>query len=288
MDKSEIIKAVIEKEYQISPEAVELIKSSNSPECLLKYVLSTVRVAKAYLKSSNRTLGEFIPITAPDRAEIPATPDPAARFKDYKGGAAIQQGEVFDPTPQNIEARVIRATLPNGLKLVMFPKKTRGGTVAATMTSASATRSRCSANPPRAPWPGPADARHHEQNRQQIQDETDRLKAQINVTGHSSPSVAPARWRRTSPIRCASPANYCASPPSPKPNSSRSASSASPGRERQERAQYPGIARHEPPYEPATRAATCAIPLPSMKRSRTGRRSRSTTSQILRAVLWRR
>jgi len=42
MDKSEIIKAVIEKEYQISPEAVELIKSSNSPECLLKYVLSTV------------------------------------------------------------------------------------------------------------------------------------------------------------------------------------------------------------------------------------------------------
>jgi zinc protease len=53
------------------------------------------------------------------------------RFKDYKGGAAVQQGEVFDPTPQNIEARVIRATLPNGLKLVMFPKKTRGGTVVA-------------------------------------------------------------------------------------------------------------------------------------------------------------
>jgi hypothetical protein len=57
------------------------------------------------------------------------------RFKDYKGGAAIQQGEVFDPTPQNIEARVIRATLPNGLKLVMFPKKTRGGTVVAVMNS---------------------------------------------------------------------------------------------------------------------------------------------------------
>jgi zinc protease len=33
------------------------------------------RVAKAYLKPSNRTLGEFIPATmAPDRAEIPATP----------------------------------------------------------------------------------------------------------------------------------------------------------------------------------------------------------------------
>lgn len=42
MEKSEIIKAIMEKEYQISPEAVELIKSSNSPESLLKYVLSTV------------------------------------------------------------------------------------------------------------------------------------------------------------------------------------------------------------------------------------------------------
>ena len=46
------------------------------------------RVAKAYLKSSNRTLGEFIPTATPDRAEIPATPDAAVRFKDYKGGAA--------------------------------------------------------------------------------------------------------------------------------------------------------------------------------------------------------
>jgi DNA polymerase II small subunit len=42
MEKGEIIKAIMEREYQISPEAVELIKSSNSPESLLKYVLSTV------------------------------------------------------------------------------------------------------------------------------------------------------------------------------------------------------------------------------------------------------
>ena len=32
------------------------------------------RVAKAYLKTSNRTLGEFIPAKTPDRAERPATP----------------------------------------------------------------------------------------------------------------------------------------------------------------------------------------------------------------------
>lgn len=42
MESSDIIRAVMEKEYQISPEAVELIKSSDSPKDLLNYVLSTV------------------------------------------------------------------------------------------------------------------------------------------------------------------------------------------------------------------------------------------------------
>ena len=142
------------------------------------------RVAKAYLKSSNRTLGEFIPTTAPDRAEIPATPDPAARFKDYKGGAAIQQGEAFDPTPQNIEARVIRATLPNGLKLVMFPKKTRGGTVAASMNVRFGDEKSLFGKSTAGTMAGALLMRGTKnKNRQQIQDETDRLKAQINVSG---------------------------------------------------------------------------------------------------------
>ena len=34
-----------------------------------------VRVAKVYLKESNRTLGQFIPTKNPDRAEIPPAPD---------------------------------------------------------------------------------------------------------------------------------------------------------------------------------------------------------------------
>nr|WP_048143778.1 DNA-directed DNA polymerase II small subunit [Methanosarcina horonobensis] len=42
MDEINIVRAVIEEGYQISPLAVELIKSSNSPDSLLKYVLSTV------------------------------------------------------------------------------------------------------------------------------------------------------------------------------------------------------------------------------------------------------
>ena len=142
------------------------------------------RVAKAYLKSSNRTLGEFVPTTAPDRAEIPATPEAAVRFKDYKGGATIQAGEAFDPTPQNIEARVIRTKLPNGLKLVMFPKKTRGGTVVASMIVRFGDEKSLFGKSTAGSMAGGLLMRGTKsKNRQQIQDETDRLKAQINVSG---------------------------------------------------------------------------------------------------------
>ena len=153
-----------------------------------------VRVAKAYLKSSNRTLGEFIPTATPDRAEIPATPDPAVRFKDYKGGEAVQQGEVFNPTPQNIEARVIRATLPNGLKLVMFPKKTRGGTVAAAINIRFGDEKSLFGKSTAGSMAGAMLMRGTKtKNRQQIQDETDRLKAQINVSGNVDSASANIR-----------------------------------------------------------------------------------------------
>ena len=152
------------------------------------------RVAKAYLKSSNRTFGEFIPTSAPDRAEIPATPDLAAIFKDYKGGAAIQQGEAFDPTPQNIEARIIRAKLPNGMKLVMFPKKTRGGTVVARIGIHFGDEKSLFAKSTQAAIAGSLLMRGTKtKNRQQIQDETDHLKAQISVTGGVTEASASVR-----------------------------------------------------------------------------------------------
>src|SRR5581483_11313798 len=75
-----------------------------------------IRVAKAYLKESNRTLGQFLPTKTPDRAEIPAAPSVAAVLKGYTGGASVGQGEAFAPTPANIESRAIRKTLPVGLK----------------------------------------------------------------------------------------------------------------------------------------------------------------------------
>lgn len=89
------------------------------------------RVATAYFKSSNRTLGLFLPTSAPDRAEIPGVPDVAAALKDYRGAGSVAMGDAFDPTPENIESLVIRRTLAGGMKLALLPKKTRGGTVVA-------------------------------------------------------------------------------------------------------------------------------------------------------------
>jgi zinc protease len=153
-----------------------------------------LRVAKAYLKSSNRTLGEFIPTATPDRAEIPATPTSADRFKDFKGGAAEQQGEVFDPTPANIEARVQRSTLPNGIKLVLFPKKTRGGMVSAVINMRFGDEKSLFGKSTDGELAGALLMRGTKtRNKQQIQDETDRLKAQININGSVSGASANVR-----------------------------------------------------------------------------------------------
>ena len=87
------------------------------------------RVAIAYFKAANRTVGEFIPDAAPDRSPTPPTVDIPALVKDYKGDAAIAAGEAFDATPSNLDARAQRFTLANGMKVVLLPKKTRGETV---------------------------------------------------------------------------------------------------------------------------------------------------------------
>lgn len=87
------------------------------------------RVAEKYLKQSNRTVGMFIPSDMVVRTPVPEAPKLALVLKDFKGGKAVAQGEAFDATPENIEKRVKRFTLSNGLKVAFFPKKTRGETI---------------------------------------------------------------------------------------------------------------------------------------------------------------
>lgn len=87
------------------------------------------RVARAYLKPSNRTFGQFIPTATPDRAEIPEAEPAAKQLEGYVGRAAVAAGEAFDPTPANIDARTERTTLSNGTELALLPKENRGDTV---------------------------------------------------------------------------------------------------------------------------------------------------------------
>ena len=64
-----------------------------------------LRVAKAYLKASNRTLGEFIPTKTPDRAEIPATPDPDGAAEGLQGrGSRSRRARRSTPRPRTSRA----------------------------------------------------------------------------------------------------------------------------------------------------------------------------------------
>ena len=92
------------------------------------------RMATAYILPANRVLGSFVPTEQPARAEIPPTPDLLAALAGYTGGKSPEAGEVFDPSPANIESRTVRRTLPNGIRVALLPKKTRGGNVVAKFT----------------------------------------------------------------------------------------------------------------------------------------------------------
>jgi zinc protease len=91
------------------------------------------RVAGTYFKTHNRTIGRFIPVDQPQRLSVPAVDSIAEMVKDYKGGAAIESGEEFDPTPENIDARTTVVDV-DGIKVAMLPKKNRGDTVNMTLT----------------------------------------------------------------------------------------------------------------------------------------------------------
>lgn len=90
---------------------------------------SVNEVAKKYLRRNNRTVGLFLPSKESERVAVPATPNLAEMIGDYKGREALAQGEAFEVTPENIQARTQWTKLSTGLKVALLPKKTRGNTV---------------------------------------------------------------------------------------------------------------------------------------------------------------
>lgn len=142
------------------------------------------RVALTYFKPDNRTIGMFIPEAKPDRSEIPAAPDVEALVKNYKGNAIMAQGEEFDPSPANIESRLLRGQEPNSIKYVLLPKSTKGNLVNANLTlrfgnemnlKGKSTISNFTASM--------LDKGTTTRTRQQIKDEFDKLKARVGFYG---------------------------------------------------------------------------------------------------------
>jgi zinc protease len=142
------------------------------------------RVAISYLKPSNLTIGEFTPDAAPVRAEIPAKSDVAMLVKDYKGRSVVEAGEAFDSSPANIDARILRFTLPNGMKISLLSKKTHGATVHGSIAlhfgDVESLKNRSVA----AKLVGSTLIEGtRSKDRQQIQDEIDRLKSRLTIDG---------------------------------------------------------------------------------------------------------
>jgi zinc protease len=148
------------------------------------------RVAAYYFKPDNRTTGIFLPTEKPERAEIPATPDVDAMVKDYKGNQEVSAGEAFDPSPANIESRTKRSDLPNGMKLALLPKKTRGESVEARITLRFGDEKSLSGKATAGEFVTALLNRGTTKHtRQQIKDEFDRLKANVTITGGATQAV---------------------------------------------------------------------------------------------------
>ncbi|CAN5590084.1 pitrilysin family protein [soil metagenome] len=149
------------------------------------------RVAAAYLKPANRTLGMFQPTPAPDRATIPAVADVVAMVADYKGRAAVAEGEEFDPSPSNIDARVTHFRLANGAEVTLLPKATRGERVVAQLILRQGTEQSLTNQSTAASLTVSMLSRGTTSlTREQVQDSLSKLKADVSIVGGGNNVVA--------------------------------------------------------------------------------------------------
>jgi zinc protease len=150
------------------------------------------RVARQYLIRSNRTVGVYVPTKAAERAAVPPTPNVGDLVKDYKGRDAVAAGEAFDPTPENIEKRVTRGSVGDGIKTALLPKKTRGETVNITLNLRFGNEDALKGQISAAPFVGTMLMRGTKnRTRQQIEDELSKLGAQLSTS--SSPGSLAVR-----------------------------------------------------------------------------------------------
>ncbi len=142
------------------------------------------RVAKAYFKSSNRTVGTFIPDASPDRAQMPPVPEVQKLIKDYKGKQKLSDAEAFDPSPANIDTRTKTEEIGGGARYSLIKKTTRGNAVRFTLTLRIGNQPVMQNKGTTAQLTASM-LRRGSKNKtyQQINDEFDRLKANVTIFG---------------------------------------------------------------------------------------------------------
>ena len=162
-----------------------------------KVTPETVQAAAAhYLQRNNRTVGLFIPTEKAERIAVPATPDLTTLVANYQGRAPMAEGEAFEATPANVEARVQRLEMPEGIKVTLLPKKTRGQEVHLTLTLRYGNEQNLKGLEPAAGFLSELMMRGTKKlTQQQLRDELDRLGATLGGGGRRWPR-RPGRWRR--------------------------------------------------------------------------------------------
>lgn len=146
--------------------------------------------ARDFFKRQNRTVGVFIPTEKPLTTPIPQPPqDLASAIGDYQGREGASAGETFDISPENIEKRTTTSQLPSGLKVALLPKQNRGSSVVARLNLRyGAVESLQGLSAASEILPNLMARGTKSKSRQQIQDELDRLGAQLVASG--TPGVA--------------------------------------------------------------------------------------------------
>ena len=97
-------------------------------------VADVQRVATERFLPANRTLSQYLPTEKPVRAPAPVFVDVATELKTFKPQAAAGVVAAFDASPANLDRSAQRSQLPNGLKLALLPKPTRGEAVRGTLS----------------------------------------------------------------------------------------------------------------------------------------------------------
>lgn len=143
--------------------------------------------AETWLKTTNRTLGLFIPTAKPDRVPAPAKVDVAEQFKGFHESGAATEGEAFDSSLDNIARHVEWIAPQSGLKLALLPKKTRGEVVNAQLSFHFGTAKNLEGKATQGALVGALLNRGAAgMTRQQIQDRFLALRAQVGFSGSAT------------------------------------------------------------------------------------------------------